>query len=132
MITRNEILKGKECPPELEDNLNILIERCNRFERIIGLELTITSGFRSMEDHLRIYREKGITDKSKIPMQSKHLYCQAVDFYDKDGRLKDMIKHLSEELLNDIEFWYEDLDSTPTWLHCQIVPPRSNKRIFKP
>lgn len=46
-----------------------------------GLAITITSGYRSMAHHLKIYKEEyGITDKSKIPMGSYHLKGLAADF----------------------------------------------------
>ena len=40
----------------------------------------ITSGYRSKEHHIRVYKELGITDPSKIPWGSPHLTGLAVDF----------------------------------------------------
>ena len=83
-----------------------------------------------METHLRIYKEKGITDKNKIPMKSKHLTCQAVDIADAKFFLTNWCKE-NEEVLKEIGLWCED-DVTVKRLHLQIVPPTSGKRWFKP
>lgn len=131
MISRQEILKGKDCPKEFENNLLELLIKINKVRDAYGRPMTVTSGFRSMEDHLRIYREKGITDKSKIPMKSKHLFCQAVDIYDPKGELKKWVKD-NLKLIEEIGLWMEDFDSTPNWVHFQILPPASNARFFKP
>lgn len=131
MITRQEILKNHDCPPEYEDNLLELLIRINKVRDAYGRPMIVTSGFRSMEDHLRIYKQKGITDKSKIPMKSKHLFCQAVDISDADGKLKKWINE-NVKLMEEIGLWFEDFSKTPTWVHVQIIPPSSNKRFFMP
>jgi hypothetical protein len=35
------------------------------------------------------------------------------------------------DLLEHFGLWIEDPSQTPGWLHCQIFPPPSGKRIFK-
>lgn len=45
-----------------------------------GAIVRITSGYRSMAHHLRVYKELGITDLKKIPMGSYHLKGLAADF----------------------------------------------------
>ena len=92
---------------------------------------SVTSGYRSMEDHLRIYAEKGITDKTKIPMKSKHLFGQALDIADSDGKLKEFLKN-NVSLLEENGLWCEDFAYTKTWVHFQIVAPASGKRFFIP
>lgn len=131
MITRQEILKGNECPPELEANLLELLIRINKVRDAYGLPMTVTSGFRSMKDHLRIYKEKGITDPKKIPMKSKHLFCQSVDIYDPEKKLQKWIKE-NIKLIEEIGLWMEDFNDTPNWVHFQIIPPTSGNRFFKP
>lgn len=131
MITRQEILKGHSCPPELEANLLELLIRINKVRDAYGHPMTVTSGFRSMEDHLRIYKNKGITDPKKIPMKSKHLYCQAVDIYDPNKKLQKWIKE-NIKLIEEIGLWMEDFNDTPNWVHFQIIPPASGNRFFKP
>lgn len=131
MISRNEILKGKECPDELEQNLQELLERVNKARAAYGKAMTVTSGYRSKEDQIRVYREKGITDLSKIPMKSKHLYCQALDIYDPKQELQKWVKE-NLELMEEIGLWMEDFSATKNWVHFQIVPPASGNRFFKP
>lgn len=130
-MTREEVIKNEHFPTEYEDNLNILLERINKLQSLHPtFKFIITSGFRSMETHLRIYKEKGITDKNKIPMKSKHLTCQAVDIADAKFFLTNWCKE-NEEVLKEIGLWCED-DVTVKRLHLQIVPPTSGKRWFKP
>ena len=85
MITLREIVKGLIPTDEQSSNLLLLLMKINKVREAYGRQMVVTSGLRSMEDHLRIYREKGITDKSRIPMKSKHLLGQAVDIADPKG-----------------------------------------------
>lgn len=91
--------------------------------------MIVTSGLRSIEDHKRIYREKGISE-DKIPMGSRHLHGQACDISDPDGKLYDWCK-ANEVFLAEIELWMEIKDSEPR-VHFQIVPPKSGNRFFIP
>lgn len=129
MISREEITKGKEVPAEYEANLAELLRKANLLRTAWAKAMTITSGYRTMEDHLRIYKEKNITDKSKIPMKSKHLYCKAVDISDPDGKLMVWAK-ANVSLLTEIGLWCED--RTQGWLHIQIEPPASGNRFYMP
>ena len=92
--------------------------------------MTVTSGLRTMEDHLRIYAAKGITDTSKIPMKSKHLYGQAVDISDPDLELTAWSKENNSQRLIDAGLWCEEGNSN--WTHFQILPPKSGNRWFLP
>lgn len=92
---------------------------------------TTTSGVRSEADQIRIYAEKGITDKSKIPMNSKHLDGKAIDIADPKGELAVWIKE-HQDLLADAGLYIEDPTETPGWIHFQTEKPASGNRIFKP
>lgn len=134
MITMQELLKGKpfdSLPQEHRFNLTILLKKVNQIRQAYGKPMTVTSGYRSLEDHLRIYRQKGITDKSKIPMKSNHLSGRAVDFADANGELKKWVL-ANVSLLESIGLWCEDFSATPTWLHMQTNKPASGNRFFKP
>lgn len=130
MITLQDLIGKEKVPPEHEANLEVLLFVLNRIEADFGL-IKVTSGYRSMAHHLAIYAAKGITDQSKIPMKSHHLFGEAADIVP-IGRpvndLHDFIKANADKYVA----WYEALESTPTWLHVQIVPPKSGKRFFKP
>ena len=131
MISIPQITGGKEVPPEFEQNLGILVHRTNMLCQFAGFEPIVSSGFRSMEEHLTIYRRKGITDPDKIPMKSKHLYCQAVDLYDPDKKLQLIILN-NQNWCKQAGIWFEDFYYTKTWVHLQIVPPKSGKLFFIP
>lgn len=113
----------------MEADLDKLLKRVNKLMLLWGAWFVITSGFRSLAHHIAIYHKKGITDPKKIPMKSKHLFCQAVDIEDKDGRFYKWVQQ-NEKFLEDIGLWYEL--GTKGWVHLQILPPASGRRGFLP
>lgn len=124
MISLKEILGNVDfnvLPKQQQGDVMILLERINKVRAAYGKSMTPSSGYRSMEDHLRIYKEKGITDFSKIPMKSKHLFGQAVDIADPKQELQKWCK-ANEKMLNDIGLWLEDFSATKNWVHFQMVP----------
>lgn len=133
MITMSELLKDKKLEDqtqEIQDNLKVLLERINKVRTAYSKPMTVTSGLRTMEDHLRIYKEMGITDKAKIPMKSNHLKGAACDISDPDGKLYDWTK-LNEKLMEQIGLWMEIKD-TQKRVHYQIFSPASGARFFHP
>lgn len=134
MIELRELIKGKEflsLPKEHRDNLMIILERICRVRIAYGKAMIVTSGYRSMEEHLAIYNRKGITDQNRIPMKSKHLYGQAVDISDPKKELQVWCQN-NVKLLEEIGLWMEDFRYTPNWVHFQCVPPKSGNRFFIP
>lgn len=134
MISLQELLKSTPfdtLPQDHRFNLTILLKKINVIRQAYGKPMTVTSGYRSMADHLRIYRQKGITDKSKIPMKSNHLSGRAVDIADSNGELKKWVL-ANVHLLEQTGLWCEDFDYTSGWTHFQTVAPTSGKRFFKP
>jgi uncharacterized protein YcbK (DUF882 family) len=135
MIKIEELLKDKKLKDlsvEQQTNLKDLVVRLNKLRAAFGRPMNVTSGVRSLEDHLRIYADKGIRDLKLIPMKSKHLSGQACDFADPDNTLKSFLNSCTPEQLEEFGLWYEDFVATVGWLHCQSVPPKSGKRFFKP
>lgn len=129
-----ELLKGvklESLPAEHQANLLKLLEKMNIIREKYGKPMTVSSCYRSMEDHLRIYREKGITDKSKIPMKSNHLSGLACDISDPKQELQAWTK-ANVELMEELGFYMEDYSATKTWVHYQLVKPKSGNRFFKP
>lgn len=127
-------LVSSQIDPEHSKNIQILLEKVNRLAEAYGKPLRVTSGYRSKAKHLAIYAAKGITDQSKIPMQSNHLKGLAVDFVpveDPVAHLQDWIKQ-NESLISEIGLWFEDFSATKTWVHAQAVAPKSGKRFFMP
>jgi uncharacterized protein YcbK (DUF882 family) len=134
MITMKEILKDvnfDDLSKDIQDNLTKLLPKLNELRTAYGKPLLVTSGLRSMRHHLEIYAAKGITDKSKIPMKSNHLFGLACDFSDPDGTLKAWVNN-NIPVMESIGLWMEAFSATPTWLHVQIVPPKSGNRFFNP
>lgn len=115
---------------EQKANLEILLERMNQIRQLYGKPMVITSGLRSLDDHLRIYREMGVIDQSKIPMKSKHLIGAACDVLDTDGSLMKWCR-ANVTHLETIGLWIEDDSSVPR-VHFQIQAPSSGNRFFKP
>lgn len=134
MINMQELIKDKDfntLDPQIQINLQTLLERLNKLRGIWGKPMTITSGLRTMEEHLRIYADKGITDSSKIPLLSKHLSGKAADIYDPNFELTNFCKANVNQVLKDCILWAEDDTTTPR-LHLQTVAPLSGVRWFKP
>lgn len=124
-ITRDEILQGRDAQyplsPELVENLNILLERLNKFRQMYGKPMVVTSGYRPAEFN----KAAGGAQKSN------HMICLACDFKDIDGSLDAWcMQHL--EILEQCGLYLEHPDSTPGWSHLQAVAPRSGNRIFRP
>lgn len=116
-------------------NLQILLHKINQIRIIYNKPMVITSGVRTKEDQIRIYKE--IADRnnkqfelSKVPMNSMHLIGAACDVLDLDGSLMKWCKNNSL-LLEQIGLWIEDDVSQPR-VHFQIYPPKSGNRFFKP
>lgn len=124
-----------DIPIAHQHNIEELLKRINILRAAYGKPLRVTSGYRSMQDHLRIYSQKGITDKSKIPMGSQHLYGCAVDFADPKGELQAWIL-ANPQVIEQADLYLEDFKATKGWVHCQWKPFRSYKaggtRFFMP
>lgn len=112
--------------PEIDSNLQVLLERLNVIRLAYGKPMTITSGLRSQAQQDALIK----AGKSNAP-KSKHLFGQAADIFDPRGELKIWLMQ-NIKLLEDVGIWLEDFGSTPTWVHMQCVPPNSGKRIFIP
>ncbi len=140
MISLKEILMNrvefKDLPKEHQDNLMTLLDRINRIRTAYGKPMTVTSGYRSREDHIRIYKDIANKkskkfDENNIPWGSCHLKGAAVDIKDSNGDLDNWCIN-NEKILEDAGLWIEHSDDTPGWTHFQIFPPKSRKRFFHP
>ena len=102
---------------EIQNNLDILLDKMNKVRVAYNVPMIVTSGLRSLEDQMRI---------NPSATKSKHLYGQACDIQDLDGTLKQWCLD-NDELLRAIGVWMESFASTSTWVHFQIVPYGSYK-----
>lgn len=126
MITRDEILMGrdKEFPLSdiLESNLSQLLVCLNRFRELYGRPMLVSSGYRPGAYN---------TSLSNSAKKSNHLVCLACDFKDVDGNLaKYCLDNIN--VLERCGVYLENPTSTVGWVHLQIVPPKSNSRVFNP
>lgn len=129
MITREELNpKGYKLSTELSRNLESLLVAMNIIRSAYGKPMYVTSGFRSIEDHKRIYmdiaKRQGVPSV-RIPMGSKHLVAAACDILDTDGALYAWCKAHDAELAK-AGLYCEDDKSVPR-VHFQVLPFGSYK-----
>lgn len=127
MIALHELNPHKyKTTADIDYNLAILLKRLNIIRKEYGKPMTITSGLRS-DTHQKKLIAQGLSNAKR----SNHMTGCACDVKDLDGELKDWILGRIP-LLEQVGLWCEDFDYTPTWVHFQIVPPKSGKRFFIP
>jgi hypothetical protein len=128
-VAPHEILMGREVAhplsPNAKMNLDRLLIAVNRLRALWGKPLIVSSG----------YRPAAINKAAGGAKASHHLHCAAVDFRDPEGLLaRWLISRL--DVLEACALWMEDPQYTKNergrWVHCQIYPPKSGARIFKP
>ena len=109
---------------EIRANAQITVDRANQLldRANAGLAHVLRSGGRSRAYNATV---------SNSATASKHLSGEAVDIADTDRYLADWCS-ANQDVLVEIKLWCEDFRWTPTWVHLQIVPPRSGKRIYIP
>jgi uncharacterized protein YcbK (DUF882 family) len=138
MISMRELLTNctiADVEHKHQINLEDLQRRINIVRTEYGKPMMVTSGYRTLQDHLRIYSEINARRRKKglpairVPMGSRHMSGEAVDIADKDGKLMQWCK-ANEPILEKAELWMEE--GTEGWCHFQIRPPRSGKRFFLP
>lgn len=133
MISLRELLGENnlaEIPHEHQINLEYLQEALNKFRQAYGHPMIVTSGYRTPQQHRRIYGDPSDPHKV-IPLKSNHLYGLACDFADPDLKLVDFILG-NKSLCEEWGLYFEDFNYTPGWVHMQIVPPASKRRVFVP
>lgn len=136
MITMKELVgSSTDIPSAHQSNLADLLIKINKIRSAWAKPMTVTSGYRTKADHLRIYKalaaKRGVKfDETKIPWGSKHLSCEAVDISDPDGTLHAWCV-ANTALLEEIGLWCEVKDDQAR-VHFQTVAPKSGKRFFNP
>lgn len=137
MITIEELLgkyEFKDLDKESQDNLLILLHKINKVRKLYNNKMLATSGVRTREDQIRIYKQKmgSSFDINKVPFKSKHLVGAAVDIFDPDQKLQKWCLDHQKELA-EIGLWMEDFKYTKNWCHFQCLPYGSwkeGKSIF--
>jgi uncharacterized protein YcbK (DUF882 family) len=105
-----------------KDNADRTVLVLNKFLANYPGQLVISSGFRPAALNNSV---KGAATKSN------HITCQACDFQDLDLKLwKYVLDNL--DLAKALGIYFEDKRWTSSWVHMQIVPSASGKRIYIP
>lgn len=123
LVTRQELNpRGYPLSLEQECNFSHLYMAVNVLRYECGIPFVITSGFRSKEDQIRI---------NPKAMNSAHMQAAACDIQDKDKSIWNwLMMHLDDVV--DVGVYLESKTYTPTWVHMQVIPPKSGNRIFLP
>ena len=130
IITRQQYLKGRDVKfpisDELSNNANKIIARASELLSRAGIEKAyITSG----------YRPAPINAAAGGSPNSQHIYCNAIDIFDKDKSFGQWCTSNIESLI-EIGLWMETLATTHAgdepWVHLQSISPKSGNRIFSP
>ena len=130
MITLEAYWKGRdkeyadEITDEIRANAQKTVERANELLARAGRSdiNTVDSG----------WRPSAVNDStSNAAVHSKHLSAEAVDLPDADRTLASWCAD-NLDIAKEIGIWFEDFRWTPHWVHCQIVPPKSGRRVFIP
>lgn len=130
MITLESFYMGRdkthadELTQEIQDNAEITVGKVN--------ELLEIAGFKSASEVASGWRPAGVNAATaNAAKNSKHLTGQACDIRDGDRSLAGWCAD-NVDVLEQVGLWCEDFRWTPTWVHFQIVPPKSGRRIFIP
>ena len=116
-----EKLYGDEFTEEISDNLEELLLFMQLFEAGLEVSFEVASGWRPPALNGRVHGAK----------KSLHQYGLACDISDRDGKLRQKcLGNLG--LAQKLGIYFEDFRWTRGWVHMQIRPPRSRKRIFIP
>lgn len=102
-----------------------------------SLPFSVTSGVRSWDDHVAIYDAINVRRAEvnlaplRIPTQSNHLVeiAAAVDIADSNKQLWAFCL-INIPMLEELGIYLEQRQGG--WVHMQILPPASGKRIFNP
>lgn len=115
-----------------QQNMQELLKRVNPVLAAFNAQnYLVTSGYRTMQEHMRIYSQKGIPPQ-KVPLGSAHLSGQAVDIYDPELHLTDWLKN---DRIGCTQLQTHDLyceEGNNNWVHFSTRAPKSGKRWFLP
>ena len=119
-----DVTHAKQLTDEIRRNAEVTVERVN--------ELLARAGRNDINTVNSGWRPQAVNDAtSNAGASSRHITAEAVDLPDADRTLCEWaVDNL--DILREIGLWMEDPRWTPTWLHLQIVPPKSGKLVYIP
>jgi hypothetical protein len=106
---------------EVDDNATKLLEAVNTFLDNYQPTLLVSSGWRPKTHNTKI---------GGAP-SSNHIKGLAIDIKDTDNRVFQYVLQ-NLKLAEQLGLYFEDKRWTPTWVHIQLVKPKSGNRIFVP
>lgn len=109
------------------DRVNLLLERA----AAEGIEPAIDA--KSASQVASGWRPRAVNEAtSNAAKSSTHIVGLAVDLRDTPDR--DLARWCCRNLgeLEELGLYMEDPQWTPTWVHLQIVPPHSGRRVYVP
>jgi Peptidase M15 len=120
-------IKFEDLTPEMKADSQDLLEKVNALLLDFYKQYpeagtrVVTSGYRTPAANAAAGGAK----------KSNHMICQAVDLSDADKQLGIWLTRFPE-FLSKHDLYMESKSATPTWVHLQLQPPRSKRRIFLP
>lgn len=139
MITLEQYWMGRdakypaECTPEIRVNAYQIVAKVNTLlamAEVDGVEPALSV----RGDHVASgWRPEAVNDATaNAAKNSKHCSGQAVDLADGAGRALARWCLANLDVLEQVGLWMEDPRWTPSWVHLQLVPPGSGKRVYVP
>src|SRR3990167_8931000 len=115
---------AEELTDEINRNARITVDKAN--------ELLERAGRSDIDQVASGWRPASVNDATQnAARSSRHLTAEAVDLPDTDRILAGWcVDNLDS--LKEIGLWMEDPRWTPTWVHLQVVPPKSGKLVYIP
>jgi hypothetical protein len=124
-----DIAYANELTRELRMNAGITISLANDLLELFHAANPKAAG----RDATSGWRPPSVNQKVGGSKKSLHMSCQAVDIEDRDRAFsKWLMTPAGQKALVQLNLYIEDPAATPTWVHVQIVPPKSGKRVYKP
>jgi hypothetical protein len=119
-----DVTHADELTAEINKNAQVTVAKAN--------ELLERAGRSDIDQVASGWRPAAVNDATaNAARSSRHLTAEAVDLPDADRTLAGWcVDNL--DTLKEIGLWMEDPRWTPTWIHLQIVPPKSGKVVYIP
>jgi hypothetical protein len=138
MITLADYWMGRDADyplamtPQIERNAVQLLELVNRLLVVANLD-GVRAAVNARGTVVRSgWRPPAVNATTKgAATNSKHMMGQAIDLEDPDGAVCRWL-YANVPVLREIGIWCEHPSATPTWAHCQSMPPASGNRFFLP
>lgn len=141
-LLRKSGVKFEDLDTGRQANALEFMERLNDLGQYYPKSATVSSFYRTPEKQIEIYKEKallkqspfsdGVFNERKVPMNSAHIWCLAVDLIDPAGEIDKWLMGDGRMHLERLCLYVEHAQYTPGWSHIQYRRPGSGDRFFKP